>query len=148
MIDTTPISEILVHKGSTVWSIAPESNVFDAIQMMAEKNIGAVAVIEHHRLIGLLTERDYTRKVVLRGKASKTTHVREILNPHIISVAPEHTVQECLQLMTEHRIRHLPVLKQGQLAGIISIGDLVNWIISAQRSQIEQLQTYISGVPA
>ena len=148
MIDTTPISEILVHKGSTVWSIAPESNVFDAIQMMAEKNIGAVAVIEHHRLIGLLTERDYTRKVVLRGKASKTTHVREILNPHLISVTPEHTVQECLQLMTEHRIRHLPVLKQGQLAGIISIGDLVNWIISAQRSQIEQLQTYISGVPA
>jgi CBS domain-containing protein len=148
MIDTTPISEILSHKGNTVWTINPDSNVFDAIQLMADKNIGAVAVLDQHRLIGVLTERDYTRKVVLKGKASKTTHVREILSPQVIAVTPDHTIENCLRLMTEHRIRHLPVLKESQLVGIISIGDLVNWIISAQRTHIEQLQTYISGVPA
>jgi CBS domain-containing protein len=147
MIDTTQISEIINYKGTTVWSVTPETTVFDAIQLMADKNIGALAVLDGGRLIGVLSERDYTRKVVLRGKASKTTSVREILSGQVISVTPENTVEECLRLMTEHRIRHLPVLKQGQLTGIISIGDLVNWIISAQRTHIEQLQTYISGVP-
>lgn len=147
MIDTTHISEIISSKGSTVWNVSPETTVFDAIQLMAEKNIGALAVLEGGRLIGVVSERDYTRKVILRGKASKTTSVREILSGQVISVTPEHSVEECLRLMTENRIRHLPVLQQGQLAGIISIGDLVNWIISAQRSHIEQLQTYISGVP-
>lgn len=147
MIDTTNISEILTHKTGTIWNVTPESSVFDAIQLMADKNIGALAVLENGRLIGIVSERDYTRKVVLRGKASKTTSVREILGGQVISVTPTHTVADCLRLMTEHRIRHLPVLQGSELVGIISIGDLVNWIISAQRNQIEQLQTYITGVP-
>jgi len=147
MIDTTNISEILTHKGGPIWHVTPESSVFDAIQLMADKNIGALAVLENGRLIGIVSERDYTRKVVLRGKASKTTSVREILGGQVISVTPANTVEDCLRLMTEHRIRHLPVLQGTELVGIVSIGDLVNWIISAQRNQIEQLQTYITGVP-
>jgi len=147
MIDTTNISEILTHKSGTIWHVTPDSSVFDAIQLMADKNIGALAVLDHGRLIGIVSERDYTRKVVLRGKASKTTSVREILGGQVISVTPANTVEDCLRLMTEHRIRHLPVLQGSELVGIISIGDLVNWIISAQRNQIEQLQTYITGVP-
>lgn len=147
-MDTTKISEILALKGGTVWHISPNATVFDAVQMMAEKNVGALAVVENGRLVGMVSERDYTRKVILHGKASKTTPVREILSDQVISVTPDHTIEACLRLMTEHRIRHLPVLVNNQLAGIISIGDLVNWIISAQRTQIEQLQTYITGLPA
>jgi len=147
-MDTTKISEILALKGGTVWHISPGATVFDAVQMMAEKNVGALAVVENGRLVGMVSERDYTRKVILHGKASKTTPVREILSGQVIAVTPDHTIEACLRLMTEHRIRHLPVLVNQQLAGIISIGDLVNWIISAQRTQIEQLQTYITGLPA
>jgi CBS domain-containing protein len=142
------ISEILSHKGSTAWSISPEATVFDAIQMMADKNVGALLVTEHDRLVGIISERDYTRKVVLKGKSSRTTAVKEILSSHIIHVAPSHTVEECMRLMTDHHFRHLPVLEGDRIAGIVSIGDLVNWIISAQTSTISQLQTYITGVPA
>jgi CBS domain-containing protein len=147
MIDTTSISEILKAKGNTVWSVSPETTVFDAIQLMASKNIGALVVTENGRLTGIVSERDYTRKVILQGKGSKTTQVREIVSSQTISVTPEHTVQECLRLMTANRVRHLPVLAGGNIVGIVSIGDLVNWIISAQQSTIEQLQTYIAGVP-
>lgn len=147
MIDNTSVSEILKGKGSTVWSVTPETSVFDAIQLMADKNIGALLVTEGGRLLGVVSERDYTRKVILQGKASKTTQVREIVSGAVISVTPSHTVQECLQLMTQNRVRHLPVLDGGKIAGLVSIGDLVNHIITAQRSTIEQLQTYISGVP-
>ncbi|HEU5068929.1 MAG TPA: CBS domain-containing protein [Verrucomicrobiae bacterium] len=147
MIDTTTISEILEAKGSNVYSVTPETTVFDAIKTMAEKNIGALAVVDAGRLIGILSERDYTRKVVLQGKSSKSTQVREIISGGIISVTPGHTVEECLRLMTNHRVRHLPVLVNGQLAGLVSIGDLVNSVISAQRAAIEQLQAYIGGVP-
>lgn len=147
MIDTTTISEILEAKGSNVYSVTPETTVFEAIKTMAEKNIGALAVVDAGRLIGILSERDYTRKVVLQGKSSKSTQVREIISGEIISVTPEHTVEDCLRLMTNHRVRHLPVLTNGQLAGLVSIGDLVNSIISAQRTTIEQLQVYIGGVP-
>ena len=141
------ISEILQTKGSSVWSISREAMVFDAIQLMAEKNIGALLVIEEGKLVGILTERDYTRKIALKGKSSKQTAVKEILSGEIIRVGPEHTVEECMRLMTDHRVRHLPVLEGEKILGVVSIGDLVNWIISAQNSTIQQLQTYISGYP-
>jgi CBS domain-containing protein len=141
------ISEILNQKGSGAWSISPEATVLEAVQMMADKNVGALLVTENDRLVGIISERDYTRKVVIKGKASKTTAVKEILSSHVLHVTPAHTVQECLRLMTDHHFRHLPVLEGDRIAGIVSIGDLVNWIISAQTSTISQLQTYITGVP-
>jgi CBS domain-containing protein len=142
------ISEILSHKGSAVWSISPDATVFEAIQMMADKNIGALLVTENGKLAGIISERDYTRKVMLKGKSSKTTAVREILSSNVTHVSPSSTVEECMRLMTDHHFRHLPVLDGERIAGIISIGDLVNWIISAQHTAISQLQTYITGVPA
>lgn len=141
------ISEILSHKGNLVWTVSPDMMVFDAIQMMADKNIGALLVTEAEKLVGIMTERDYTRKVALKGKSSKQTAVREIISGEVIRAQPDNTVEECMRLMTEHRIRHLPVLEAGKIVGVISIGDLVNWIISAQSSTIHQLQTYISGYP-
>ncbi len=141
------ISEILSHKGSQVWSISPESTVFDAIHLMADKNIGALLVTQGESLLGILTERDYTRKVALKGKSSKQTAVKEILSGQVIHVTPENTVEDCMRLMTDHRVRHLPVLEAGRILGVVSIGDLVNWTITAQSSTIHQLQTYISGVP-
>src|SRR2546423_3811377 len=110
MIPTGTISEILRNKGTAVWSVSPNDTVFDAIQMMADKNVGALLVIEGGKLAGILSERDYTRKVALKGKSSKQTPVREILSERVIHVGPSHTVEECMRLMTEHRVRHLPVL--------------------------------------
>lgn len=147
MIDTTSINEILEDKGNQVWSVTPETIVYDAIKMMADKNVGALAVVEGDKLVGILSERDYTRKVILQGKSSKTTQVREIISGQVVSVTRDHTIQDCLRLMTKNRIRHLPVLQEGQLVGVISIGDLVNAVINMQRTTIEQLQTYITGVP-
>jgi CBS domain-containing protein len=147
MTDKLRINEILAHKGSTVWSISPDATVFEAIQMMAEKNVGALLVTKGERLLGIMSERDYTRKVILKGRASKETPVRDIVSGRVITVTPEHTVQDCMKLMTEHRIRHLPVMQGQQILGVISIGDLVNSIISHQTSAIEQLQTYITGFP-
>lgn len=147
MTHAVPIREILTQKGSTVWSITPETTVLDAIKLMAEKNVGALLVTRENRLVGVLSERDYTRNVVLKGRASKDTPVREIISGRVISVSPDHTVQECMRLMTEHRIRHLPVVEGIKILGVISIGDLVNSIISAQNSAIEQLETYITGFP-
>jgi CBS domain-containing protein len=142
------ISEILSHKGNAAWSISPEATVFEAIQLMAEKNVGAVLVSENDKLVGILSERDYARKVVLKGKASKTAKVKEILSRDVIHVSPQHTVEECLRLMTDRHIRHLPVLEDDRIVGVVSIGDLVNWVISAQHTTISQLQTYITGYPA
>ena len=147
MIPTGTISEILNSKGSTVHSVAPDAMVFDAIQLMSDKNVGALLVIERKRLVGIISERDYTRKVALKGKSSKQTKVREILSEQVVRVTPSHSIEDCMRLMTEHRIRHLPVVNEDEVVGIISIGDLVNWIISAQTSTIFQLQTYISGYP-
>lgn len=147
MITHSSIGEILKSKGNQVWTVPPDTTVYNALVLMAEKNIGALCVTEGDRLIGIVSERDYTRKIVLRGKSSRTTHVHEIVSGHVISVTPESTVEECLHLMTDNRVRHLPVMSGGKLAGLISIGDLVNHIISTQQSTIEQLQTYISGVP-
>ena len=147
MNPNSTISEILSQKGTTVWSISPNATVFDAIALMAEKNVGALLVTESDKLVGIISERDYTRKVMLKGKTSKATAVKEILSGHVIHVSPAQTVEECMRLMTDHHFRHLPVLDGDKIAGIISIGDLVNWIISAQHTTISQLQTYITGVP-
>ena len=147
MNPTGTIGEILSHKGAIVWSISPDATVFDAIQIMADKNIGALLVIQDRRLIGIISERDYTRKVALKGKSSKQTAVKEILSGQVVQVSPVHTIEECMRLMTDHRIRHLPVLDGDSILGIVSIGDLVNWIISAQNTTIQQLQAYISGYP-
>jgi CBS domain-containing protein len=147
MNDPIRISEILQHKGNTVWTIAPEATVFEAIQMMADKNVGALLVTKGDRLLGIMSERDYTRKVILKGRASKETPVRDIITSRVLTVTPDHTVQDCMKLMTDHRIRHLPVVQGAKILGIISIGDLVNSIISQQTSAIEQLQTYITGFP-
>jgi CBS domain-containing protein len=147
MNSNSTISEILGQKGAAVWCISPDAMVFEAIEMMADKNVGALLVTENNKLVGIISERDYTRKVVLKGKHSRTTAVREVLSSQVVKVTPAHTVQECLRLMTDHRVRHLPVLDGNRIAGIVSIGDLVNWIISAQTATISQLQTYITGVP-
>ena len=141
------IGEILTLKGRAVWSVSPETTVYEAIQLMAEKNVGALLVTEGDRLAGIISERDYTRKVVLKGKASRQTAVKEILSGQVIHITPAQSVQDGLRLMTDHRIRHLPVLDGSKILGLVSIGDLVNWIISAQTSTIHQLQTYIGGYP-
>ncbi len=141
------IREILNQKGATIWGVSPETTVFEAIQMMADKNIGALLVTERDKLAGIVTERDYTRKVALKGKSSKQTAVKEIISGEVIHVTPAHTVEECMRLMTVNRVRHLPVLEAGKIVGVVSIGDLVNWTISAQNSTIHQLQTYIAGYP-
>jgi CBS domain-containing protein len=147
MIPIGTINEILNQKGGSVWSISPEAMVFDAIQMMNEKNVGALLVTDKGKLVGIISERDYTRKVALKGKSSKQTAVKEILSDQLVHVSPAHTVEDCMRLMTDHRIRHLPVLENERIIGVVSIGDLVNWIISAQTSTIHQLETYITGYP-
>jgi CBS domain-containing protein len=139
------ISSILKHKGSQVWAISPESTVFEAIQLMSEKNVGALLVITTGKLLGVISERDYTRNVALKGKSSKETKVREIIASSVISVSPDYTVEHCMRIMTDNRVRHLPVLEGERILGVVSIGDLVNWIISAQNEAISQLENYISG---
>jgi len=145
MIPSGTINEILTQKGSGIWTIPPDATVFEAIQMMAEKNVGALLVTDQGKLMGVVSERDYTRKVAIKGKSSKELKVREILSPKVIHATPGHSVEECMRMMTEHRIRHLPVLDGDKIAGVISIGDLVNWIISTQNAEIQQLEQYIAG---
>lgn len=142
---STHISSLLHHKTGPLWSIAPEATVFEAVKLMAEKNIGALPVIANGRLAGLFTERDYARKIVLHGKSSKETRVREVVSNQVITVTPHDSVEDCMKLMTEKRVRHLPVVQDGKVAGIISIGDLVNWTISAQDAAIAQMEQYIAG---
>ena len=139
------VGSILQNKGHALWHVTPESTVFDAIKLMAHKNVGALLVMSGEKLVGLVSERDYTRKVAIQGRSSKETQVREIVSAHLITVTPHHSVEDCMKLMTENRIRHLPVVEEGKVLGIISIGDLVNWTISAQSAAIEQMQQYISG---
>jgi CBS domain-containing protein len=142
---TTNIGSILNRKGTTVWSVSPTNTVFEAISMMAEKNIGALPVLEGDRLVGMISERDYARKVILLGRGSRETSVAEIMTVNLKTVGLSDSVQECMQIMTENRVRHIPVLDGGKLAGLISIGDCVNWIISAQTAAIDDLERFVTG---
>ena len=139
------VRDILQVKGTDVWCVEPEATVFDALQRMAEKEVGALVVTEGSHVVGLISERDYARKVILHGRASPTTLVREIMTSHVVYTHLDQSIEECMALVTEKRIRHLPVITEGKLVGIISIGDLVKSIIADQRFIIEQLVRYISG---
>lgn len=139
------VRPILNSKGDQVYSVDPEATVFDAIKTMADHNVGALVVLSEGRLIGIVSERDYTRKVALKGRSSKGTLVRDLLSSPVHSVTPDHSVEDCMRLMVKHRIRHLPVLEGEKLMGVLSIGDLVNWTIMAQSQEIDQLKTFITG---
>jgi CBS domain-containing protein len=137
------ISSILAHKkASIVWSIGPEAMVFDAILLMDEKNVGALPVIDNNRLVGVISERDYTRKVIVKGRSSKDTPVTDIMTKVLLTVSPGDSIAECMRIMTEKRVRHLPVLEGTKLVGIVSIGDVVNWLMSAQNAMIENFERY------
>ena len=139
------VGGILAQKVSTVWSIAPTAMIFDAIALMADKNIGALPVVENDKLIGIISERDYTRKVILKGKSSKETRVQEIMTQQLVTANPDDTVVDCMRVMTEKRVRHLPVMEEGKMTGMLSIGDVVKWLLSAQAATIDNLEQYISG---
>lgn len=139
------VRELLSGKGRDVWSVGPNSSVFDALRLMAEKDVGAVLVIDDRQeVVGVLSERDYARQVILKGKTSRETPVRQIMTTRVIYVRPEQSVDECMALMTDKRIRHLPVLEQGRLIGLVSIGDVVKAVISEKEFIIEQLENYIT----
>ena len=142
------VQQILNTKGTAVWSIAPDDTVFAALKLMGEKEIGALTVVEHGQLVGIISERDYARKVILKGRTSRDTLVKEIMSTPVITAHFQQTVEACMQVMTEKRIRHLPVLDDGRLVGIISIGDLVKAVIAEQQFLIEQLEGYITQSPA
>ena len=139
------ISAVLGQKNREIYSISPDATVFEAVQLMANKNIGALLVVRDGRLIGLISERDYTRKVMLHGKRSRETRVEEIMSTDLSVTHLHEPVESCLRLMTEKRIRHLPVMDGDVITGIISIGDLVKWVISCQSAAIQHLENYISG---
>lgn len=140
------VAQILrAKRGKAVHSIGPQSTVYEVVKAMAEHGIGALLVVEGERIVGIVTERDYARKIVLAGRTSKETPVADIMTRDVLFVSPQQTTEECMALMTENRVRHLPVLDKGQLVGLVSIGDLVKDIISEQRFIIEQLEHYITG---
>lgn len=141
----TTIRQLLREKGHKVVSVAPDDTVYDAIRKMAEENIGSLLVMDGEKLIGIITERHYARNVALKGRASPTTRVRDIMETDVLYAQPDHSVEECMALMTDKRVRHLPVIDQTKLIGIISIGDLVKSIISDQQFIIDQLEHFIHG---
>ena len=143
LVDT--VRSVLKQKDQDIWSVPPEVWVYDAIEMMADKHVGALLVISERKLLGIISERDYARKVILQGKSSKQTQVKEIMTSPVIFVLPENTVEDCMRIMTNNRIRHLPVLENEKVSGVVSIGDLVKWIISAHEETIHHLQHYITG---
>jgi CBS domain-containing protein len=140
------IASILAQKkDQPVWSIDPEATVFEAIELMAQKNVGALPVLDNGHLVGIISERDYTRKVILKGKSSKEIAVKEIMTEQVLTVQPNTPVTECMRIVTERRVRHLPVMDKDKLIGILSIGDLLKWTISAQELAIDNLERFLTG---
>lgn len=139
------VRNILQVKGNAVHSVSPDTSVFDALESLEEKNLGALIVCDHGKLVGIFTERDYARKVILKGRSSKDTVVRDIMSEHPVYVSPDTTIEECMQLMTNKFIRHLPVMDRGELIGIISIGDVVKIMLKEKDFIIENLEHYITG---
>ena len=141
----TTIRELLQGKPSEVWSVRPTSTIYEALELMSDKGIGALPVVEDGRVVGIFSERDYARKVILKGRASKSTRIEELMTSPVLYVRPEQTVNDCMALMTEKRVRHLPVLENGKLIGLITIGDIVKQVVVEQEQTIEQLANYITG---
>ena len=139
------IGVILARKDPAVWSISPNATVFEAIQLMADKNVGALPVVDKSRLVGIISERDYTRKVILKGRSSKDTPVNDIMTQELLTARPSDSIAECMRVMTEKRVRHLPVLEGTKMTGIVSIGDVLKWFISAQAAAIDNLERYVTG---
>lgn len=139
------VKHLLAAKGNAVYAVAPDAAVYDALQQMADKNVGALAVIRGDELVGIISERDYARKVVLKDRSSRETPVSEIMTPGVVTVGPDASVDDCMRLCTDNRLRHLPVLDGGSVVGMVSIGDLVKATISEQRETINQLESYIVG---
>jgi len=139
------VRQVLNRKGSAIWSTHPEASVYEALQLMAQKDVGALVVMLEGRLVGIFSERDYARKVILHGKTSRETQVSEIMTPNVYTVHPEQSMEACMALMTDKHIRHLPVVEGEQVIGVISIGDVIKTIISEQEFVINQLENYITG---
>ena len=140
-----PVSSILRKKGTEIWSLPSDATVYSAVEIMAEKHVGALLVIDDGRLVGIISERDYARKVILMGRASKDTFVREIMTTSLVTITPECAVDDAMRVMEKNRIRHAPVVKDGSLQGMITLGDLVKWILTTQDHTIEQLEHFITS---
>jgi len=139
------VRQLLQDKGYAIWSVHPDATVFEALQEMADKDVGSLVVVADGTVVGIFSERDYARKVILHGHASRDLKVRAIMTEQLITVAPDQTLSDCMRLMTDHRVRHLPVLEDGKQVGVISIGDVVKAVMSEQEFLIDQLQSYIGG---
>ncbi len=140
-----PVRHVLQQKEGEIYSVAPSATVYEAIELMSAMGVGALLVLKAGSLVGFVSERDYARKVILRGRSSRDTTIEEIMSSPVISVPPETSIEECMRIMTAQRIRHLPIVEGGRVTGIISIGDLVKWIVTAQAETIRNLRTYIAG---
>lgn len=141
----TTVRQLLHAKGGDLWTINPEATVFEALQIMADKNVGALLVMKEMTLVGIFSERDYARKGILKGKSSKETKISELMTKEIFYVSPENTLEDCMTMMSQKRIRHLPVMEDGHVVGVLSIGDVVNKLIANQHFTIQELKKYIAG---